>query len=967
MRPYKLSKIIRQFLLLLLLIYCISINLSCADSKQLAKGFRNPPQSAGIRCFWWWLNGNVTRQAITRDLEEMKKKGFSGALIVDAGGASQWGNKQVPAGPAFASTEWRELFRYAVSEADRLGLELSLNIQSGWNLGGPNVTKEMAAKKLTFSEIDVEGPKEITIKLPSPDRKGNFYRDIAVLMLPDNSSDKAKKRPISNLEAKAAFKELGNSAPDCRYLLFDEPSVESQIDCLVSEVLNVTDKLDANGLFKWQVPEGKWTILRFGYTITGAVVSTSSSGWKGLVIDYLDRDVFNRYWNEIITPLLEDIGPLVGKTLKYVHTDSWECGGANWSEDFRTEFIDRRGYDPIFYLPVLAGKIIDSRDASNSFLADFRKTIGDCIADNHYSVFSEAAGRYGMGIHPESGGPHAGHFDALKCLGRNDIPMGEFWVPSPHRPRPVDRFYVKQASSAAHIYGKQLVGAEAFTSIWLHWNDCLWSSLKPSFDHETCSGLNLVFVHTFTCSPKEMGLPGQEYFAGTHFNPNVTWWDYADGFITYLNRCQYLLQKGKFVADVLYYYGDHVPNLVRLKEEDPAKVMPGYDYDVTNEEVLLNRVETKGGRIVLPDGMSYHLLVLPDHKVLSPDALKKVHNLVKNGATVVGTKPLKMVSLVGLPASQKEFERLSDELWGDDESPSGKRQFGKGQVIWGKAAREVLQQKNISPDFEYKTEKPDAKIDYIHKTIGDIDVYFISNQNNKFQKATCYFRVEGRQPELWDALTGAIRPAKAFKQENGKTIIPIEFNPYGSIFVVFQKPVAKNAQGNAESNYRDYEQVYEINEPWIVRFDPNWGGPEKITFENLIEWTEHFEPGIKFYSGKAVYRNRFSFNDKIQKNNKYFIDLGQVGDVGIAGVRLNGKDLDVVWTTPFRVNITEAVKEGTNDIEITVVNSWRNRLIGDKNLPLHKKYTRTNITVRDDWQLSRSGLVGPVRILKQKK
>ncbi|MCJ7778622.1 MAG: hypothetical protein MUP16_09945, partial [Sedimentisphaerales bacterium] len=658
-----------------------------------------------------------------------------------------------------------------------------------------------------------------------------FYKDIAVLAFPLKQTH---HEPIRDLQLKTASREVGMSAPDCRFLLEDLPAVPGEEDTRVKDILDITDKMTTEGILTWQAPVGKWVILRFGYTISDARVKTSSADWKGLVIDYLDADALRTYWNDVVQPLLTDIGPLAGKTLKFLTTDSWECGGANWTPRFPSEFSKRRGYDPICYLPVIAGKIVESRDVCNRFLADFRKTIGDCVAENHYQVFAELAHQHNLGIHPESGGPHAGPFDALKCLGRNDIPMGEFWVPSPHRPAPLQRFFVKQSSSAAHIYGKPLVAAEAFTSIGPHWNDVLWASQKPSFDHEACSGLNLVFVHTFTCSPQQMGLPGQEYFAGTHFNPNVTWWDYAGAFVTYLNRCQYILQQGKFVADALYYYGDHVPNLVQLKEADPAKVLPGFDYDVTNEQILLNLI-VLDNRIVAPGGIAYRLLVLPDHKVLSLAALKKAHELVQKGATVIGPKPQTTVSLVDYPESEKEFKMLADEIWGQSSTPAGQKQFGKGRIIWGKTARETLLNDGIRPDCELRKRQQDstpvrdgqAHFDYIHYTIDDAHIYFVCNQQERQEDVICAFRISNKQPELWNPVTGEIRKAGAFKQFDGRTELPLSFPPYGSLFVVFREPISATTQEKDEKNYPEYKVLQQIQGPWDVYFDPERGGPGK--------------------------------------------------------------------------------------------------------------------------------------------
>ncbi|MCJ7778526.1 MAG: hypothetical protein MUP16_09460 [Sedimentisphaerales bacterium] len=939
---------------------------------DLKKGFEHPPQSAGVRCFWWWLNSNVTTEAITRDLEQMKAKGFSGALIFDAGGAEQRGNNQVPAGPLFAGLQWRALFVHAVKEANRLGLELSLNILSGWNLGGPMVTPDMAAKTLTWSEMQIEGPTSQPTKLPVPKHISDYYRDIAVVAYPirDKSLNRTRQ-PIRDLEKKAVFDEIGWDAPDCRFLLEDFPAVENEEDASVKDIINLTDKLSTDGTLRWQVPAGKWVVLRFGFTLGSARVSTSSGNWQGLVIDYMDSEIFKQYWDQVVVPILDDAGPLVGQTLKYLCTDSWECGGANWTRHFQQEFARRRGYDLTPYLPVIAGKIIDNRDISNRFLADFRKTVGDCIAENHYRYFAQLAHERGMGTAPESGGPHAGPFDALKCLGRSDIAMGEFWVPSPHRPRPFERFYVKQTSSAAHTYGLKFVGAEAFTSIGPHWNDVLWSAQKPSFDHEVCSGLNLCFIHTFTCSPKEMGLPGQEYFAGTHFNPNVTWWEYADAFLDYLHRCQFLLQQGKFTADCLYYQGDHVPNLIRLKEDDPAGVLPGYDYDAVSEEILLKQTTVSDGHIRLDSGMQYRLLALPDHKILSLAALKKIKELVSNGVIVLGHKPVKTVSLTGYLKCDKEFAELADLVWGLDNSAAGEHSFGKGKVIWGYTARQVLLQMGIKPDFEIQVNASRAtpstalgtSFDYIHYTSQNADMFFVCNQTDQMQNVTCTFRVAGRQPELWNPLNGDICEAKAFKQVDGRTEIPLHFAPYGSWFIIFHKPITTNQQGSAAANAPQLQLVYTIEGPWEVHFDLAWGGPQSVAFDTLISWTNHLDPGVKSYSGKATYKKVFDCNLQLNKKDSFLLDLGDIKDVGIAAVRLNGKDLGVVWTKPFQVDISGVLKTGQNELEITVVNSWRNRLLADQKLPVDKRLTRTNIQVKPDWKPLDSGLLGPVQIL----
>jgi alpha-L-rhamnosidase len=459
-----------------------------------------------------------------------------------------------------------------------------------------------------------------------------------------------------------------------------------------------------------------------------------------------------------------------------------------------------------------------------------------------------------------------------------------------------------------------------------------------------------------------MGLPGQEYFAGTHFNPNVTWWNLSAAFVRYLNRVQFMSQRGRVVADALYYYGDHAPNVAGLKEADPARVLPGYDYDITNEEVLLTRLSVQAGRVELPHGNSYRLLVLPDHKVLSLDALKKVRELVRGGATVLGAKPERTVSLVGYPQCDAEFKRLADEVWGPATEQVGEHRFGQGRVVWGLTGREWFQKEGWLPDFEVSAAPPLASFDNIHRTIGDADYYFVSSQNRDPQGVDLAFRSSGRRPELWDPLTGRVRDAAAFTQKGGRTYLPLEFDPYGSIFVVFRKPISPQEQGTGARNSQVYETATTVNGPWDVRFDPKWGAPELVRFDELASWTARPEEGIRHYSGTAVYRTRFDYA-RAAETARLAIDLGDVRDVGVARVILNGEELGITWSPPFRLEIPGRLKPRDNDLQIEVANSWRNRLVGDRDLPEDRRYTRTNITIRKEWPLLDAGLLGPVRIV----
>lgn len=1102
----------RRIVVLVWIVVLLSSRVSGWDDKA----FLNPPPEARVRAYWWWLNGNVTKAAITRDLEEMAAKGFGGALICDAGGAEQDGNDQVPHGPTFFSDEWRELYKHALREADRLGLEMSLNIQSGWNLGGPMVTAEDAPKKLVWSELQVTGPARIERQLPQPQHRPELYCDAAVVAYPlkrdpapnkvsvtvssssgqldhpashasdgtaetywvssgvaagkgpsrerpewlefhfdkpvavvgfsvqgrpgygptegellasedgsawrsiqafavkgtgqpkanfdavhaahfrlafYNAADPrfpqsprnvqvaevqllgpngivlntvvSRHRPIQMWAQKALHKPLSFSAPDTTPLLEDVPAEPGEEDTRAADVIELTGNLDADGTLRWDAPAGDWEILRFGCTLNDHCrVSTCSEGWDGYALDPFDKQAFAKYWQQVVEPLIADAGPLAGTALKYLHTDSWEVEVANWTPTLREEFWTRRGYELVPFLPVIAGRIVDSRPVSNRFLHDFRKTMGDLAVDNHYRPFSEWAHRHGLLLHPESGGPHAVPVDSLRCLGMDDAPMSEFWAWSwRHRVGDTNRFFVKQPASAAHTYGRRLVLAEGFTTIGPHWQETLWDNLKPAFDQAACEGLNRLVWHAFVCSPAAMGVPGQQYFAGTHLNPNVTWWSKSSPFFAYLNRCQFLLQQGRFVADAVYYYGDHVPNFAQLKRSDPARVLPGYDYDVATEEVVLTRMSVRDGQLVLPDGMNYRVLVLPERPAISLSVLGKVKELVAAGATVIGPKPQHATGLQDFPECDAEVARVANELWGGVPDPAGgERRCGQGRVIWGKTAREVLAADGVPPDFEFTDGDAETVLDYIHRRDGDTEIYFVANRNNRGEQASCTFRVSGKSPELFDPITGETRPLSVYSQAEGRTTVPLQFAPCGSWFVVFRNsaPPPASAEG---SNFPVLKPAHRLAGPWQVSFDPRWGGPASVQFAQLTDWTKRSEDGIRFYSGTATYRQTFDLPESLRSSaGRLVLDLGVVKQ--LAQVRLNGRDLGVLWAAPFRVDVTEAIRPAGNALEIEVVNFWPNRVIGDQSLPEEKRLTRTNVRkLTKDTPLVESGLLGPVQIL----
>jgi hypothetical protein len=1080
-------------------------NATLKPQMPLEQGWDQPPRLAQTRVWWWWLNGNTDKVAITRDLEAMKANGIGGANVIDAGGDNQHGNKRVPHGPVFGSPAWRDLFRHAMEEADRLGLEMGFNIQSGWNLGGPTVTIEESSKKVTFSKIVIDGGKHVDVKLAQPDSQSGFYRDVAVLAVPiaagDGSLSKANasssgsgqeatkavdgnpatfwvsdtskaesgpaddrpqwleiqlsrpqrldrvvitprpgygpkrgriqsvdqgvsldlaefsmaakgdveisfpatevkclrvfivdawdpksKNPrnvqiaelalysgdqkvgvgigsntgkLSDLDQRAYFKYPGAfTATEAWHLLSIEPQSDGDVTCKPEDVVDLTELTDDSSRLRWTAPAGRWEIFRFGYTSSGAHVSTHSERAGGHAIDYLDRATLDSYWTKALDPIFAEVKPYLGKSLRFLHTDSWELGPVNWTRLMPEEFLRLRGYDIKPYLPVLAGHLIGSREVSTRFLNDFRRTLADLMAENKYAAFSEKAHAMGVGTHPESGGPHAGPMDALRNLGINDVPMGEFWSTSPrHRTRDDQRFFVKQTTSAANTYGRRVSLAEAFTNIGRHWQHDP-RSLKATFDRAACEGHNLTMWHTFPSSAMVHGIPGAAYFAGEHFNPNVTWWTQGKAFIDYMNRCHFMLQQGVSACDVLHFYGENIPAFVRLKRDDPAKCLPGYDYDVIDMRALLERVSVdSSGHLLLPEGTSYRLLSLVPHDAMSLPVMNHIAKLVEQGITLVGPKPGRQYSLSGGAEGDAEFGALCDNLWGD--GPFGTKKTGKGRVIWGKTTREVLQDDGIPEDFAWKGGDSETLIDFIQRRTDDAKIYFVANRNDRPERVELQFRIAGFLPEFWDPVTGLRRDATDFRVADGCTLVPYPMHGEEAFFVIFRKPIPEGAVVSGKPNVPKLAISFEIEGPWAVAFDPKWGGPTAVTFEKLIDWTKHSEPGIRNYSGSAIYDKNFTAP---AIKGPVFLDLG--GVESLCDVTLNGEALGVLWSAPFRTDISGKLKTGTNHLQIKVVNLWCNRIIGDAALPESKRLTRTNVTkLTRNTPLEPSGLFGPVRLL----
>jgi len=898
-----------------------------------------------------WLHTDTTPAAITRDLEQMKAKGIAGFLLYDAGAGHASREYQyktilvgkefqyvraddctnaydtpIPAKPlATWSPRWRELIRYVAKESARLDLKFCLTMGLS-AVSGP-ITEEYGNQKLIWTEKAVSGPATFDGILPetpsvnAPEGANqpptpHYRRDVAVVAIPDTT------------------------------------------DFPASQVIDLTSKMDASGHLHWDVPEGKWKILRYFQVPTG-----TRNSW-GYFTDGLSAEALDKTWEVTMAPLLKEMSPEERKGIIGVEEDSWEGGATAWTKNFLEEFKQRRGYDLTPCLPVLAGVKMADEATRQRIHRDYDLTISDLMAENNYGHLQKLCQENGLMFYSEAAGPHLVQSDLLKNISRVDVAMAEFWYPSAHRRTPEDRFFARVAANATHIYGLSPINMdEAFTSMGPEWEETPFT-MKPVADQAFCDGINRICFHNFSHSPSLTAKPGYVYLPGTHYEPGITWWEQTPAFNTYLARCSFLLQQGKFVADAIFYHGDNIG------KGEPMKIIPptlgeGYDHDNCNSEVLLKRMGVRDGHIVLPDGMSYCVMVLPDQQPMPLEDLKKVAALVEAGATVVGPPPTGISGMSAGSDGEKVFDALTARLWGGmDGTNVTSKKLGAGRLVWGQTARQVLEGADAPPDFEAKGVSNDGTIDWIHRQAGDAEIYYVASRWEHPEKIDCAFRVAGKQPELWNPVTGEIRDATAFHQEAGRCVVPLDFDPCGSVFVIFRKPIPATLSGKAPSNYPATRLLTALSGAWTVNFDPKWGGPEKVVFDTLTDWTNRPEAGIKFYSGTAVYHKKFDLMLPSRGGARILLDLGEVHEV--ASVRLNGHNLGVVWTKPARVDITEAVKDSDNDLEVTVVNLWPNRLIGDESLPKESRFTETNMhKFGPASPLLPSGLIGPVRLFAE--
>ncbi|MGA0559238.1 glycosyl hydrolase [Larkinella sp. VNQ87] len=929
------------FGLAVLLLSCHNRETETVSYATLKEGFKNPPITARPKVYWWWLNGYVDTLRLKEELVAIKNAGMGGVDLFEIGLPSASDpNQIIPAGPAFMSDESVKNIHLAIREAGKLGLEVGLNLASSWNAGGSWVKPQHAAKTIYYSQTTLQGGGDQAVKIPFPtitpakngqlrpivyrtDGKPAYYEEIAVLALPAGQQSQLDTTKIINVTA------------------FFDPKTEH---------------------LTWKAPAGAWDIYRYICSNSGEQLIRPTPNSVGPIIDHFDSTATRMHVMYFIDRLKPLIGDFSQSALKNLYLASYEAKEFTWTPTLPAAFHQLHGYDLYKFLPAVFNKDWYQPNLAERFQFDFDKTLSELMINNHYRKSKEICNAHGLQIISESGGPgHLHHIpvETLKALGALDVPRGEYWYNRTFflendKDSVVDMIWlVKEIAAASHIYKRGIVEEESFTSYW-DWQEGP-SDLKPLADRAFCEGMNRLVIHGFPHNPAEMGHPGIAYFAGTHYNDRNTWWPKIKPFNDYLGRISYILQKTEFVADVLHYYGDNVPNLIPPKNTRFA-VGPGYDYEVVNTEVLLRDLTVENGEWVLPGVGRYKVLSIGTEGRTPPEVREKLEKLAAQGAKLVDQKP-------ALPA---------------------------------------LQALNLLPDFSYTDQKADQRetpLDHIHYRSGEVDFYLIRNTTNQWVSRTCSFRQQDKTPEIWDPVSGETAPITVYKQENGRIQLPVSLPPYGTYFVVFSKETApahaNELVGNGPNppalaftpnglaffqagnfevrNESGFEQIdtdlptVPLDGPWQLTFPKGWGAPESVTFPKLISWTESDQKGIRFFSGTATYQKTFQYKpvSSTTDNQRIYLDLGKLSKV--AEVWLNNQPLGIAWTPPYRFDITDLVKTGDNTLKVEVANTWSNRLTGDA--LTGEKFTKTNITKANknlvpwgDLPLIESGLLGPVTI-----
>lgn len=943
-----------------------------AAYAELSTHFKDPQGTARPKVYWWWLNGYIDTVKMKEELKAIKDAGLGGVDIFEIGFRP---DGVVPAGPAFMSDESLKGITFAIKEATRLNLEVGLNLSSSWNAGGSWVKPEHAAKSLYFSKTSVKGGSKQEIRIPYPEI---------------TSKDERGRERIMQ------FKDNGRPVFSEEVALLAIPAGKAVEYLDTTKIINVSRFFDpVKEILQWDIPVGDWDIYRYVCSNSGEHLHLPSPLSEGPIIDHFDAAATEAHFMFFIDKLRPLLGGDFSKTsLKNFYLASFEAKKTVWTSMLASEFERINGYKIDKFLPYIFDSNCFSPELTASFKQDFGITLSELMINNHYKKGKEIANKYELNLISESGGPgpplHNVPVDGIKALGALDIPRGEFWINHSRydgTPDSIDLLMlVKEVSAASNLYGRKIVELEAFTSF-QNWQEGP-GNMKPIGDRAFAEGMNRPVIHGFTHNPEGTGYPGIVYYAGTHYNTKTTWWSKNKPFNDYLARISYILQETDFIADVLYYYGEQVPNFVTPKNTR-FSVASGYDYEVIDTENLLNALTVEDGMLTLPYGAKFRMLALGELLGKNEKILQKLEKLVRQGAIITGIKPENTV-----------HQDMINYLWTTETFDKK----NKKDKIYTTSPIEILQSSGISTDFDY-TDKQSSRLDYQHKSLpvldyihyskGDLDFYFVRNTSGKWITRNCSFRQQNKGPELWHPVSGEIYPVNVYQAKGQHTEIPLCFAPYESFFIVFGENKTGNHYNSIEpvsellrftytkdgiecmdegtyqlitgTDKKDIENttgLFVLDGSWDVTFDVDWGAPSKATFPGLISWTASTDDGIRFYSGTASYSKSFTYSEPLK--NKMYLDLGKVAKV--AEVWLNDQPLGITWTPPYRYDITKLIQQGENILRIEIVNTWSNRIIGDIT-GKGKKYTNTNVNVRGSQELlwtetplMESGLLGPVAI-----
>jgi len=728
----------------------------------------------------------------------------------------------------------------------------------------------------------------------------------------------------------------------------EHPDQSSKAFVDASQILDISEKMDKNGHLKWNAPAGKWTVLRIGHVNTGernAPAPPEGTGWE---CNKLSEVGPNSHFAGYIGRLVDD--PLSGGLLNGMLLDSWECKTQTWTKTMESDFDSISGYALRKWLPAVFGYVINDQETTSQFLLDWRSTVGDLYANKFYGRMAELARQNGLSVAYETAAGDVFPVDIMEYYKFADIPMCEYWQPLSDNFVGSSNFKaIKPTVSAARLYGKPRVAAEAFTSFALTWDEHL-SMLKEIANIKAVDGVTHQVFHTYTHNPRTDFLPPGTSFGsgiGTPFLRGQTWWKHMPEFVNYLSRCNYLLERGQPVSDVLWYLGDELNH----KPDQNAPFPDGFKYDYCNPDILLNRLSVENGNIVTPEGLSYRLLWLPDNERMLPETLEKLYDLVEQGVTIVGNAPKSLATLKDKNKTQQRFDLAVRNIWGENQNNSGERKVGKGKVISGKTIFEAVKMLNLAPDVT----GGDAL--WLHRSVKGADWYFVCTPAGKAFNGELRFKIKGNA-ELWDPLTGEIKPVKT-RIENNRSVVQLDLSQAGSCFVVFRKDADKQSD-EVVSNAAAEKTGIELNNDWKLSFPAGWGAPVSVALDSLKAWKDlDFSSEGKAFSGSATYSVSFDI-EKVKPETDYILDLGKVEMIAV--VSLNGKELRTLWSPPYCLALSEAIKQGKNELKIEVTSTWFNRLVYDAGQGEEKRKTWTINGPSKDSPLRDSGLLGPVAL-----